>query len=405
VVAGAFISADRGMIADCEGSNQITGILMKRYKIAVLDDYQNAAMESADWSVLGRRADIAVFQDHLTDPAAVIERLLPFDVICVMRERSPLPRNIIERLPNLKLIASTGAGNTSIDLAAAADHGIAIVHSGYRSEPAIEFTWALILASTRHIVTESTSVRFGGWQQTVGSDLRGKTLGVLGLGRIGSEVARIGRAFGMNLIAWSQNMTPQTAGDAGAILVSKNELFEQADILTIHVVLSSRTRGLVGAAELSRMKPTARLINTSRGPIVDEQALISVLENKQIAGAAIDVFDVEPLPPDHPFRTLDTVLATPHIGYVSEGLYKTFYQDTVSFRCGSTPVRERHAQGGDGKIVQRIHENTDCWRGRTRWNHRSSSPGSRWCCLTCNTEREGSGRDQSLGPSRHRRRG
>ena len=318
------------MTADCEGSNQITGMLMKRYKIAVLDDYQNAAMESADWSVLGRRADIAVFQDHLTDPAAVIERLLPFDVICVMRERSPLPRNIIERLPNLKLIASTGAGNTSIDVTAAAEHGIAIVHTGYRSEPTIEFTWALILASTRHIVTESTSVRFGGWQQTVGSDLRGKTLGVLGLGRIGSEVARIGRAFGMNLIAWSQNMTTQTAGAVGAIFVSKNELFDQADILTIHVVLSNRTRGLVGAAELARMKPTARLVNTSRGPIVDEQALISVLENKQIAGAAIDVFDVEPLPPDHPFRTLDTVLATPHIGYVSEGLYKTFYEDTVS---------------------------------------------------------------------------
>jgi len=194
----------------------------------------------------------------------------------------------------------------------------------------MEFTWALILASTRHVVTESSSVRFGGWQQTVGSDLRGKTLGVLGLGRIGSEVARIGRAFGMNLIAWSQNMTPQTAGDAAAIFVSKNELFEQADILTIHVVLSSRTRGLVGAAELARMKPTARLINTSRGPIVEEQALISVLENKQIAGAAIDVFDVEPLPPDHPFRTLDNVLATPHIAYVSEGLYKTFYEDTVS---------------------------------------------------------------------------
>jgi phosphoglycerate dehydrogenase-like enzyme len=303
---------------------------MKKYKIAVLDDYQNAAMESADWSVLGHRADIAVFQDHLADPEALIERLLPFDVICVMRERSPLPRNIIERLPNLKLIASTGVGNTPIDVAAAGDHGIAVVHTGYRSDPAIEFTWALILASTRHIVTESTSVRSLGWQQTVGADLRGKTLGVLGLGRIGSEVARIGRAFGMNLIAWSQNMTPKAAKAAGAILVSKNELFEQADILTIHVVLSSRTRGLVGAAELARMKSTPRLINTSRGPIVEEQALISVLENKQIAGAAIDVFDVEPLPPDHPFRALDNVLATPHIGYVSEGLYKTFYEDTVS---------------------------------------------------------------------------
>jgi phosphoglycerate dehydrogenase-like enzyme len=303
---------------------------MKKYKIAVLDDYQNAALESADWSVLGQRADIAVFQDHLADPEAVVERLQPFDVVCVMRERTPLPRNIIERLPNLKLIASTGAGNASIDVAAAGEHGIAVVHTGYSSDPAIEFTWALILASTRHIVTESNSVRSGGWQQTVGADLRGKTLGVLGLGRIGSEVARIGRAFGMNVVAWSENLTPQAAEAAGATLVSKNQLFERADILTIHLVLSGRTSGLIGAAELARMKPTARLINTSRGPIVEEQALASALKNKQIAGAAIDVFDVEPLPPDHPFRSLENVLATPHIGYVSQGLYKTFYEDTVS---------------------------------------------------------------------------
>src|SRR5579863_9157469 len=303
---------------------------LKTYKIAVLDDYQNAALESADWSVLGQRADLTVFKDHLADPEAVIERFMPFDVICVMRERSPLPRNIIERLPNLKLIASTGAGNASIDVAAAGERGIAVVHTGYRSDPAIEFTWALILASARHIVTENNSVRSGGWQKTVGADLRGKTLGVLGLGRIGSEVARIGKAFGMNLIAWSENMTPQAAEAAGATLVSKNQLFEQADILTIHLALSSRTRGLIGAAELARMKPTARLINTSRGPIVEEQALISVLKNKQIAGAAIDVFDVEPLPPDHPFRALDNILATPHIAYVSQGLYKTFYEDSVS---------------------------------------------------------------------------
>jgi phosphoglycerate dehydrogenase-like enzyme len=299
-------------------------------KIAILDDYQNVALEMADWSALSKRAEITVFNDHVSEPSALVERLLPFDVVCVMRERSPLPRIVIESLPNLKLIASTGSGNASIDTAAAGDHGIAVVYTGYRSDPTIEFTWALILASARHIVTESNSVRSGGWQQTVGTDLRGKTLGVLGLGRIGSHVARIGGAFGMNLIAWSQNMTPEAAQAAGAILVSKDQLFERADILTIHLVLSSRTRGLVGAAELERMKPTARLINASRGPIVDEQALISVLKNKQIAGAAIDVFDTEPLPPSHPFRTLDNVLATPHIGYVSQGLYKTFYEDTVS---------------------------------------------------------------------------
>jgi phosphoglycerate dehydrogenase-like enzyme len=303
---------------------------MKKYKIAVLDDYQNLAFKCADWSELHDRAEVTVFQEHLGDPNAVIERLLPFEIVCVMRERTPLPQNVIERLPQLKLIASTGSGNASIDIAAAADHGVAVVFTGYRADPTIEFTWALILASARHIVTESNSVRSGGWQQTVGLDLGGKTLGVLGLGRIGSQVARIGSAFGMNLITWSQNLTAEAAKASGATLVSKDQLFEQADILTIHLVLSSRSRGLVGAAELLRMKPTAWLINASRGPIVDEQALINVLNNKQFAGAAIDVFDVEPLPPSHPFRTLERVLATPHIGYVSQGLYKTFYKDTVT---------------------------------------------------------------------------
>src|SRR5258708_5684842 len=190
---------------------------MKKYKIVVLDDYQNVALESADWSMLRDQADIAVFQDHLAEPDAVIERLLPFDVVCVMRERTPLPRNVIERLPNLKLIASTGAVNASIDVAAAGDHGIAVVHTGYRSDPTIEFTWALILASARHIVTESNSVRSGGWQQTVGTDLRGKTLGVLGLGNVGSQVARVGTAFGMKLIAWSQNMTPEASTATGVM--------------------------------------------------------------------------------------------------------------------------------------------------------------------------------------------
>jgi phosphoglycerate dehydrogenase-like enzyme len=303
---------------------------MKKYKIAILDDYQNVALESADWSVLRDRADIAVFRNHLADPEALIERLLPFDVVCVMRERTPLLRNVIERLPNLKLIASTGSANASIDMAAAGDRGIAVAHTGYRSDPTIELTWALILASARNIVTESNSVRSGGWQQTVGTDLRGKTLGLLGLGRIGSQVARVGSAFGMNLVAWSQNLTSEVAQAAGATLVSKDQLFEQADVLTIHLVLSGRTRGLVGAAELGKMKPTARLINASRGPIVDEQALISALKNKQIAGAAVDVFDIEPLPASHQFRTLANVLATPHIGYVSDGLYKTFYEDVVS---------------------------------------------------------------------------
>src|ERR1700730_2426127 len=226
---------------------------MTKYKIAILDDYQNVALESADWSVLRDRADIAVFRNHLAEQEALIERLLPFDVVCVMRERTPLLRNVIERIPNLKLIASTGSANASIDMAAAGDRGVAGAHTGYRSDPTIEFTWALILASARNIVTESNSVRSGGWQQTVGIDLRGKTLGLLGLGRIGSQVARVGNAFGMHLVAWSQNLTPDAAKAAGAPLVSKDQLFEQADILTIHLVLSGRTRGLVGAAELARM--------------------------------------------------------------------------------------------------------------------------------------------------------
>src|SRR6202158_1289595 len=241
----------------------------------------------------------------------MIERLLPFDVVCAMRERTPLPRHVIERLPNLKLIASTGPGNASIDVAAAGERGITVVHTGYRPDPTIELTWALILASARHLVTESNAVRSGGWQQTGGTDLRGKTLGGLGLGRSGSQVGSIGSAFGRTLIAWSPDRPPEPAKAEGAILVSKDQLFERADFLTIHLVLSSRTRGLVGAAELERMNPTARLINASRVPSVEEQALISALKNKQIAGAAVDVFDVEPLPPSHPFRTLDNVLATP----------------------------------------------------------------------------------------------
>ena len=299
-------------------------------KIAILDDYQNIALKLADWSTLARRAEITVFNDHIADPAAIIDRLLPFDVVCVMRERTPLPRDIIQRLPRLKLIASTGPGNASIDMAAAAEHGVSVTATGYRSTPTIELTWALILAGARHIVPESKAVRAGGWQTTVGQELEGKVLGVVGLGRIGAQVARIGLAFRMKIIAWSQNMTPEIAGAAGATMVPKSELFRQADIVTVHLVLSKRTRGLIGAAELEVMKPTARLINTSRGPIVDEAALIAALQSHSIAGAALDVFDQEPLPAGHPFRSLDNVLATPHIGYVGEDLYRTFYHDVVT---------------------------------------------------------------------------
>jgi phosphoglycerate dehydrogenase-like enzyme len=299
-------------------------------KVAILDDYQNVALEMADWSSVIGRAEITVFNDHVADPDAVVERLLPFEVICVMRERTPLPRDVIERLPQLKLIASTGSRNASIDMAAAKERGIRVTATGYRSTPTIEMAWALILASARHIVRESNSVRDGGWQTSIGRELDGKVLGVLGLGNIGGQVARIGLAFGMKVIAWSQNMTPQIAEAAGAALVTKSGLFRQADVVTIHLILSKRTRGLVGAADLALMKPTSWLINTSRGPIIDEGALVQALRSRTIAGAALDVFDAEPLPADHPFRTLDNVLATPHIGYVAKDLYRTFYGDAAA---------------------------------------------------------------------------
>jgi phosphoglycerate dehydrogenase-like enzyme len=299
-------------------------------KVAILDDYQNVALRLADWSAVARHAQITVFNDHVADPAAVVERLRPFDVVCVMRERTPLPREILQQLPRLKLIASTGPRNASIDMRAAAERGILVTSTGYESTPTIELTWALILASARQLVREAGSVRDGGWQTSLGANLRGKCLGVLGLGNIGKEVARIGLAFGMTAIAWSQNLTTQVASDAGASLVDKQALFRHADIVTVHLILSRRTAGLVGAAELALMKPTAWLINTSRGPIVEEAALIEALEARRIAGAAIDVFDAEPLPADHPFRKLDNVLTTPHIGYVTEELYRTFYGDAAA---------------------------------------------------------------------------
>lgn len=299
-------------------------------KIAVLDDYQGVALELADWSSVGRRADITVFTDHVSEPDAVVERLLPFDIVCVMRERTPLPRAILERLPALKLIVSTGARNASIDMTAAAERGIEVAGTGYFAEPTIEHTWALILASCRHIPAEAAALRRGDWQETVGDDLAGRTLAILGLGRIGSQVARIGRAFAMEVIAWSQNLTAERAEEAGARLVDKQALFRDADVLTIHLVLSHRTRGLVGAEDLALMKPTARLVNTSRGPIVVESALVEALCEHRIAGAAVDVYDIEPLPADHTFRTLDNILATPHIGYVTRGLLQRFHRDTVA---------------------------------------------------------------------------
>lgn len=314
-------------------------------KVAVLDDYQSVALSMADWSPLENLADITVFNDHVADVGNLIQRLRPFDVVCVMRERTPLHRVVIESLPNLKLIASTGPGNASIDQDAAAERGIEIRHTGYSSTPTIELTWALILAMARNIPLENHSLRQGGWQVALGEQLAGKTLGLLGLGHIGSAVGIIGRAFRMNVIAWSQHLTAERAAEKGAQLVSKDVLFSTADFLSIHVRLSERTQGLVGATELAQMKPTSRLINTSRGPIVDHAALLAALTTGQIAGAALDVYDVEPLDNPHPLRELPNVLATPHIGYVSEELYRTFYGDTVRNIVQWLDETGRSAQG------------------------------------------------------------
>ena len=298
-------------------------------KIAILDDYQEIAFKMADWSLIPGNPEVKVFSDHVTELEKLVQRLLPYDILCIMRERTPMTAELIDRLPNLKLIASTGNRNSSIDTEATNRRGITVLNTNYESAPTIEFVWSLILAIVRNITIENTSLRNGGWQTRVGGDLKGKTLGVLGLGHVGGPVAAIGKAFGMNIIAWSPNMTIEKAKLSGARYVSKEDLFRQSDILSVHIILSNSTRGIVGEADLDLMKPSAYFINTSRGPLVDEAALIRALKNKKIAGAALDVFDTEPLPAYHPFRSLPNVLATPHLGYGSKSLYEIFYRDSV----------------------------------------------------------------------------
>lgn len=299
-------------------------------RIAVLDDYQNVALSMADWSPVMARADVTVFADHVFDPDELVARLAPFDVVFVMRERTPLPRAILERLPRLRMIASTGNVNASIDMTAVAELGIHTSTTGGSIGSTVELTWALILASARHLVAESQAVADGRWQTRVGRELDRRVLGVLGLGRIGSRVARVGAAFGMDVVAWSQNLTPEAAADAGARHLPRDEFFAAADVVTVHLKLSERTRGLIGADEFATMKPSALLVNTSRGPIVDERALIDALQSGSIAGAGLDVFDVEPLRADHPLRTMPNVTATPHIGYVADRPYRIFFRDAVA---------------------------------------------------------------------------
>ncbi|NWG26345.1 MAG: D-2-hydroxyacid dehydrogenase family protein [Pseudorhodoplanes sp.] len=299
-------------------------------RCAVLDDYQNVSQRLADWSVLKPEVEVTVFNESLGDTDAVAKALQGFAIICPMRERTPIPRALIEQLPDLKLIATTGPRNAAIDMQAAKERGITVCGTDSAASPTVELTFALMLEIARKVGHENARMKAGeAWQSTVGKDLHGKTLGIVGLGKLGARVAKIADAFGMKTIAWSQNLTPEKAQAGGAEYVSKEDLLKRADFVTLHVVLSDRTRGLIGERELRLMKPTAYLINTSRGPVVDEAALAAALKAGTIAGAGVDVFGVEPLPRDHPFRTLPTMTLTPHLGYVTEDNYRAFYGETV----------------------------------------------------------------------------
>ncbi|MPQ83094.1 D-2-hydroxyacid dehydrogenase family protein [Pseudomonas sp. MAFF 730085] len=298
-------------------------------QIAVIDDWQKVASGVVDWSALASVGQVHFLHDYPADTASMIERLQAFTVICLMRERTLFDTALLQGLPNLKLLVTGGMRNAAIDMTAAKALGIQVCGTDSYKQAAPELTWALIMASTRNLLAEANSLRAGNWQVGLGGDLYGKTLGVLGLGSIGQKVAQFAQVFGMRVVAWSENLTPERAAASGVTWVSKRELFEQADILSVHLVLSDRSRGLVDAQALSWMKPTARLVNTARGPIVDEQALVQALENGRLAGAALDVYSEEPLPADHPFRRLPNVLATPHVGYVSEQNYRQFYQQMI----------------------------------------------------------------------------
>ncbi|MET0817812.1 MAG: D-2-hydroxyacid dehydrogenase family protein [Solirubrobacteraceae bacterium] len=298
-------------------------------RVAVLDDYQGIALASGRWESLGDAVRVEAFADHVAGDAALAARLAPFEVVVAMRERTPFTAERLAALPALRLLITTGMANPSIDMAAARKRGIVVCGTASLPSPTAELAWGLILALLRHIPAEDRAMRQGGWQHTIGPELAGRTLGLLGLGRLGRRVAAVGRAFEMPVIAWSRNLRAEDALAAGVEAVAKDELFARADVLSIHTRLSDRTRGLVGAAELARMRPGAVLINTSRGPIVDEAALLAALADGTLAGAGLDVFDEEPLPPDHPLRTAPNTVLTPHLGYVSTGTYAVFFRDAV----------------------------------------------------------------------------
>ncbi|HTZ76713.1 MAG TPA: D-2-hydroxyacid dehydrogenase family protein [Stellaceae bacterium] len=299
------------------------------FRVAILDDYQKVALSMTDWKILEPEVEVQAFADNLIDVPKLAERLHTFDAVVAMRERTPMPRALLERLPNLRLIVTAGMRNAAIDIEAATSRGVLVTGTDMLAHPTAELTWGLIIGIMRHIPFEAAAMRRGAWQTTLGRGLQRKTLGIIGLGRLGAQVATVGKAFGMKVIAWSQNLTAERAEAAGATLVSKEQLFAEADVATIHLVLSDRTRGLVGAADLARMKPSAYLVNTSRGPIVDGAALLECLRARRIAGAALDVFDQEPLPADHPLRQLDNVVLTPHLGYVLEENYRIVYRQAA----------------------------------------------------------------------------
>ena len=299
--------------------------------IAILDDYQNVALKMADWSKLQQGHRVVVFNQRLPDVDAAARALAEFEVIGIMRERTAFQSALLEKLPKLKLLVTTGKRNASVDVEAAKARNITVCATGGGGLATAELAIALMLGLARHLREEFQTMRPGGaWQTTVGFDLAGRTLGIIGLGNLGSKVGKIGAAFGMNVIAWSENLTPERAREKGAERVDKDELFKRSDVISIHSVLSPRTRGLVGARELGLMKPTALLINTSRGPIVDEKAMLAALREKRIAGYGADTFEVEPLPSDHPLRAEPRALLTPHLGYVTEETYRGFYSGMVA---------------------------------------------------------------------------
>ncbi|HEY5789915.1 MAG TPA: D-2-hydroxyacid dehydrogenase family protein [Gammaproteobacteria bacterium] len=298
-------------------------------RIAILDDYQGVALELADWGSLPGAPEIRVFREPFADEAAAAAALAGYEVVCAMRERTPFPRSLFEQLPQLRLLVTTGMRNLAIDLDAARDHGVTVCGTASPGHPAAELAWGLVLALSRHIVSEDTRLRAGRWQTTLGSALHGRTLGVLGLGRLGGWVAGYGKAFGMRVLAWSTNLDDARCAEVGVERAGLDALLGEADVVSIHLVLGARYRGLLGARELGLMKPTALLVNTSRGPIVDEAALVAALGAGRLGGAGLDVYAREPLAADHPLLALPNTVLTSHVGYVTEQTYRVFYGETV----------------------------------------------------------------------------